>query len=92
MPAPSACPPPPSGHWADAGCILLAGGGLKVGQVVGETDRRGERAKSGAMSFQNLMATVYTVLGINPNATLPDFGGRPTHLLDDHYPIKELHQ
>ena len=35
-------------------------------------------------------ATVYTVLGIDPNTTLPDFGGRPTHLLDDHYPIKEL--
>ncbi len=85
-------PGPGREHWADAGCILLAGGGLKVGQVVGETDSRGERAKSGAMSFQNLMATVYTVLGINPNATLPDFGGRPTHLLDDHYPIKELLQ
>jgi len=84
-------PGPGREHWADAGCILLAGGGLKMGQVVGETDGRGERAKAGAMSFQNLMATVYTVLGIDPNATLPDFGGRPTHLLDDHYPIKELH-
>ena len=83
-------PGPGREHWADAGCILLAGGGLKVGGVVGETDARGERAKSGATTFQNLMATVYTVLGIDPNASLPDFGGRPTHLLDDHRPIKEL--
>ncbi len=83
-------PGPGREHWADAGCILLAGGGLKMGQVVGETDGRGERAKSGATTFQNLMATVYTVLGIDPNAALPDFGGRPTHLLDDPRPIKEL--
>ena len=83
-------PGPGREHWADAGCILLAGGGVKVGQVVGETDRRGERAKSGSLTFQNLMATVYGVLGIDPKATLPDFGGRPTYLLDDPVPIAGL--
>ena len=83
-------PGPGREHWADAGCILLAGGGLKVGQVVGETDGRGERAKSGVTTFQSLMATVYTVLGIDPAGSLPDFGGRPTHLLEDPRPIKEL--
>ena len=63
----------------------------EVERVVGQTDGRGERAKSGATTFQNLMATVYTVLGIDPKATLPDFDGRPTHLLDDPQPIQELH-
>ncbi len=84
-------PGPGREHWADAGCILLSGGGVKVGRVVGETDGRGERAKSGVTTFQSLMATVYTVLGIDPAGSLPDFGGRPTHLLDDPHPIKELH-
>jgi len=83
-------PGPGREHWADAGCILLAGGGIKVGQVIGETDGRGERAKSGQTDFQSLMATVYSVLGIDPAGSLPDFGGRPTHLLDNPRPIKEL--
>ena len=83
-------PGPGREHWADAGCILLAGGGIKVGQVIGETDGRGEQAKSGQTDFQSLMATVYTVLGIDPAGSLPDFGGRPTHLLNDPHPIKGL--
>jgi len=83
-------PGPGREHWADAGCAVLFGGGLKKGLVVGETDSRAERAKSGSMSFQNVMATIYQVLGIDPKLTLPDYGGRPQHLLDDPTPIKEL--
>jgi hypothetical protein len=83
-------PGPGREHWADAGCVLMAGGGLKMGQVIGETDTRAERAKSGRMTFQNVMATIYHVLGINPRMSLPDFNGRPQYLLDDHRPIGEL--
>jgi hypothetical protein len=83
-------PGPGREHWADAGCAVFFGGGLKTGQVIGETDVRGERAKSGSMSFQNVMATIYGVLGIDPNTQLPDFSGRPQFLLDDPKPIKEL--
>jgi len=83
-------PGPGREHWADAGCVVMAGGGLKMGQAVGETDSRGERAKSGKMSFQNVIATIYDVLGVDLNTMLPDFGGRPQHLLDDNKPIKEL--
>jgi uncharacterized protein (DUF1501 family) len=83
-------PGPGREHWADAGSILLAGGGLKMGQVIGETDSRAERAKSGDMSFQNLMATIYHVLGIDSRQTLPDFNGRPQYLLEDRRPIREL--
>jgi hypothetical protein len=77
-------------HWADAGCALFLGGGLKMGQVVGETDSRAERAKSGSITFQNLIATIYHVLGIEPHATLPDFNGRPQYLLEDPTPVREL--
>ena len=83
-------PGPGREHWAEAGCVLMAGGGIKVGQVVGETDGRAERAKSGTITFQNVVSTIYHVLGIDPKTTLPDFKGRPQYLLDDPAPVKEL--
>jgi hypothetical protein len=85
-----AMPGPGREHWADAGCAVFFGGGLKMGQVIGETDPRAERSVSGQISFQNIMATIYRVLGIRPDATLPDFNGRPQYLLEDHEPIREL--
>jgi hypothetical protein len=85
-----AYPGPGREHWADAGCAVLFGGGLKMGQVVGETDGRGERAKSGSMGFQNVIATIYSVLGIDLNTQLPDFTGRPQYILDDNKPITQL--
>jgi len=81
---------PGRGHWAEAGCALLFGGGLRMGQVIGETDGRAERAKSGSISFQNIFATIYHVLGIDPATTLADFSGRPQYLLDDREPIAVL--
>jgi len=77
-------------HWANAGCALFIGGGLKMGQVIGATDSRAERAKVGQISFQNVIATIYHVLGIDLNATLQDFSGRPQTLLDDNAPVREL--
>ena len=83
-------PGPGREHWADAGCVLFHGGGLRMGQVIGETDARAERARSGNISFQNIMATIYQTLGIDLNAQLSDFNGRPQFLLDDREPIREL--
>lgn len=77
-------------HWADAGCALFYGGGLTMGQVIGETDSRAERSVNGTISFQNVMSTIYRVLGIDIDIKLPDFNGRPQHLLDDRTPIREL--
>jgi hypothetical protein len=81
---------PGRGHHADAGCAILYGGGLRMGQVIGETDSRAALSKSGKIGFQNIMATIYHVLGIDPSVTLPDFNGRPQYLLDDREPISEL--
>ncbi len=77
-------------HWADAGCALFFGGGLTMGQVIGETDSRAERSINGQISFQNIMSTIYHVLGIDLDIKLPDFNGRPQYLLDDRQTIREL--
>jgi hypothetical protein len=76
-------------HWMDAGYALFAGA-VKTGQVIGETDGRAERPKKRAVSSQSVLATLYHTLGIDPSRTLPDFTGRPQHLLDDSEPIAEL--
>src|SRR5262249_10163032 len=77
-------------HWMDAGYALFAGGGLKTGQVVGETDSRAERPKRRGVSAQNIIATLYHLLGINPCLAVADFNGRPQYLLDEREPIHEL--
>ena len=56
----------------------------------GLTDGRAERSKSGTITWQNVMATIYGVLGVDPATTLADFGGRPQALLDDRAPVREL--
>jgi uncharacterized protein (DUF1501 family) len=77
-------------HWPQAGFALLAGGGLSTGQVVGATNPRGELPKGEPYTPQNVLATVYHVLGIDPGTTLPDHQGRPVYLLDDRRKIAEL--
>jgi hypothetical protein len=77
-------------HWPRAGFGLFAGGGLRMGQVVGRTDRFGGAAVGVPYTPQNMLATLYRTLGIDPATTLPDYAGRPTFLLDDQRPIVEL--
>jgi uncharacterized protein (DUF1501 family) len=77
-------------HWVRAGFALLAGGGLQMGQVIGRTDRFGGASIGNPYRPQNLLATLYHVLGIDPSTTLPDHAGRPIFLLDDPTPVKEL--
>jgi hypothetical protein len=81
---------PGRGHWPQAGFALLLGGGLKMGQVVGATDSKGARPVGRPYTPQNMLATLYRVLGIDPGTTLPDHAGRPMYLLDDRRPIEEL--
>jgi uncharacterized protein (DUF1501 family) len=77
-------------HWSDSAFALFAGGGLKMGQVIGATDSRCVRPRTQAYGPQNVLATLYDVLGIDPSATLPDYSGRPMYVLDDPKPIAEL--
>ena len=78
-------------HWPQAGFFFLAGGGLKTGQVIGATNRLGERPIERPVQLQNVFATVYHQLGINvETAQLHDPNGRPQYLLDHRQPIAEL--
>jgi uncharacterized protein (DUF1501 family) len=76
-------------HW-ETGFALVAGGGLRMGQVIGETDRHGARSKGRPYNSQNLLATLYHLLDVDPATTFPDHNGRPQYLLDDRAKITEL--
>jgi hypothetical protein len=77
-------------HWAPVMSALIAGGGLKMGQMVGSSTEKGERPKDRPCTVQQVLATVYLALGIDPAMTFPNGSGRPVHLLDDREPIREL--
>jgi hypothetical protein len=77
-------------HWAPLSTLALAGGGLKMGQVIGESSARAEAPKSRPVSPQDLTATVFHVLGIPPDLHYTDPGGRPVPMLDGGKPIHEL--
>ncbi len=77
-------------HWPQAGCALFVGGGLKMGQIVGATDATAAAPTTQPYGPQNVLATLYHVLGIDPATTLPDHTGRPVYLLDEREPIREL--
>jgi hypothetical protein len=77
-------------HWSNAMAVLFAGGGTPGGQVIGATDRRGYSAVERVLSPENFASTIYTKLGINPDRVLYTPNGRPTHLVSDPTPIKEL--
>ena len=78
-------------HWPRVSCALLAGGGMKVGQVIGATDRLGGEASERPVHFQEVFATLYHNMGIDVNkATVTDLSGRPHFLVDGHQPMREL--
>jgi hypothetical protein len=79
-------------HWPAVSCALLAGGGMRTGQVIGSTDRQAGQARDRPVRFQEVFATLYRNLGINVNeATVTDFTGRPQYLVDNNaQPLREL--
>jgi hypothetical protein len=77
-------------HWPEAGFLWLAGGGLTTGQVIGATDARGEKVIGNPIVMQNVMATLYRVLGIDSSTTIPDHNGRPQYLLETREPVAGL--
>ena len=77
-------------HWANAMSVLMAGGGTPGGTVIGATDRKGYSAVDRVLSPENFVSTVYHKLGINPGKVLYTPQGRPTHLVSDPTPIREL--
>lgn len=77
-------------HWANAMSVLMAGGGTPGGVVVGATDRKGYSAVDDVKSPENFVSTIYQKLGIDPGKIVYTPEGRPTHLVSDPTPIREL--
>ncbi len=77
-------------HWPQVSCALLAGGGMRTGQTIGETNRLGEFANERPVHVQEVVATLYHNLGIDPaSTTIIDPTGRPQYLVEQP-PIREL--
>jgi uncharacterized protein (DUF1501 family) len=77
-------------HWAPLSTLALAGGGLKMGQVIGESSEKVEVPKTAPITPQDLMATVFKVLGMPMDLQFQDPAGRPTSMIDGGKPIAEL--
>jgi uncharacterized protein (DUF1501 family) len=78
-------------HWPAVTFAMLAGGGMRTGQVIGETNRLGEVAVSRPVHFEEVFATLYHNLGIDiARTTIPDLNGRPQYLVENQAPIAEL--
>jgi hypothetical protein len=78
-------------HWPAAMSVLLSGGGLKMGQVVGSTNSKGEHPKDRPLSVNDLWATMFRHLGIDyKNTSFLDPSGRPMPMLPEGEAIAEL--
>ncbi len=77
-------------HWAPLSTLALAGGGLKMGQTVGESTAKAEAPKNRPISPQDLMATIFHVLGMPQDLHFKDPTGRPVPMINGGKVISEL--
>lgn len=77
-------------HWAPLSTLALAGGGLKMGQVVGESAEKVDVPKSRPVTPQDLMATVLSVMNIDPRTQFNNQAGRPVYMVENGRLIPEL--
>lgn len=78
-------------HWPNAGSMLIAGGGIRTGQVIGATDARGEEVVERLMTPNDFLATIYQHLGIDyAHTAIKNYAGRPVPIVNNGTPVKEL--
>jgi hypothetical protein len=77
-------------HWAPLSTLAMSGGGLRMGQVVGESNSRAEVPRTTPITPQDLMATVFHVLGMPQGLHYNDQTGRPTPMINGGRAIREL--
>ncbi len=72
-------------HWPNTQSIMLAGGGMKSGQILGTTDKTGGVPVDRPVHIQEVFASLYRTLGIDVNtAAILDLQGRPRYLVDEN--------
>jgi hypothetical protein len=77
-------------HWPQCGFCLFAGGGTKPGVVYGTTDKIAAYPADHPVSAGDLVATVYHLVGVDPDATVPDHTGRPQHISHGGAPVRGI--
>jgi uncharacterized protein (DUF1501 family) len=78
-------------HWARVNSALVAGGGMRMGQVIGATDKLADSAIDRPVQYRDVLATVYTAMGIDPSGGVTDISGRRLPILGPEVaPIREL--
>lgn len=77
-------------HWSTVGSLIVAGGGMRMGQVIGATDAKGAAAIERPVKAQDVIATIYHHLGIPLNTHFETHDGRPVPILDEGELIREL--
>jgi hypothetical protein len=77
-------------HWPRVFSVAFAGGGFKKGLIYGSSDATGADVEENPVTVENLAATMYTQLGIDPDKHLMAPGGRPAAIVKDGKAIKEL--
>jgi len=77
-------------HWDPVMSVLMAGGGLKMGQAIGSTTSRAEIPKDRPIRVPQVLSTMYHAIGIDPAKTFNDGSGRPLAILEEREPIREL--
>ncbi|NBO91316.1 MAG: DUF1501 domain-containing protein [Planctomycetia bacterium] len=68
-------------HWARVNSAIIAGGGMRVGQVIGSTDAQAGEARNEPIHYRDVLATVYHNLGIDPHSMVMDVSNRPNPIL-----------
>ena len=77
-------------HWPNCFSMMLAGGGIRGGQVLGASDRIGAYPTTNPVSPQDVTATLYDLLGIDPHTTIYDLTRRPLALVEGT-PVRGLY-
>ena len=77
-------------HWGPCQSALLAGGGIRGGQVYGSSDAQAASPKDLPVSPEDYLATIYHALGLPPEAEVPDREGRPHRIVENGRPLREL--
>lgn len=77
-------------HWSTLFPALLAGAGVRAGSLYGSSDADAAYALDHPVSPEDLAATIYHALGLDPEMRLPDAQGRPVPIVEEGSPVLEL--